>query len=606
MSIKTYNTKINLISNRIKYGTDGGINVDAGALYVNGSNGRIGINTIFPQSNLDISGSIITNSNISSNGNIDISGYYRVNNTPINNDFYPALSNTYSQNVLDNFTPQTGFPGGNPNRTTWSPELGLFATTVAQGIGRIITSPNGVNWTKRTTGVDLSLCNNAGGNNVTCLSTAGITVGMSIDKSSGSGTIPSLTTVTQILDISTFTTNNTITGLSNTGLVADSQYFGIIWCRDLSGTGYFVSSRSTGTGQQIVTSTDGTTWIVRTTPSGVNDPHIFSYSPSLRRVICGRGGGTTNPAFIYSDDGINWSTVVNPVPENFYFESDWSPQLGLFCAVAFSGTSNKKVILSSDGINWTPIEISANVTNSYSVVRWSPELGIFCALVRNTIPNVMISSDGINWQFYSTPSNINYRNLVWSPQLRVFVAISETGTNRIAYSFDGKTWFERNVSADITSNLRGIAWSPELGIFCINGQIGSPVVVTSALSTRPITSYNVFDSSFNNINELGLWNFQSFGRMSSVTKTTDFAVQPGENWIIINNALVTTVTMPQASQWPGREIMMKSLQNSVVSASSNIVPLSSTVTGTAILSSGGQKWATLVSDGTNWIIMQSN
>jgi hypothetical protein len=129
------------------------------------------------------------------------------------------------------------------------------------------------------------------------------------------------------------------------------------------------------------------------------------------------------------------------------------------------GTSSNKVLLSPDGINWTPINITANVNTSWSVVRWSPELGIFCALARNTTPNVMISRDGKNWEYYSTPSAIDYRNLAWSPQLRIFVAVSQTGTNRLAFSYDGKVWYEENLTSIVNSNIRGIVWSPELGIF---------------------------------------------------------------------------------------------------------------------------------------------
>ena len=42
----------------------------------------------------------------------------------------------------------------------------------------------------------------------------------------------------------------------------------------------------------------------------------------------------------------------------------------------------------------------------------------------------------------------------------------------------------------------------------------------------------------------------------------------------------------------------------VNSASSNIVPIDSTTAGTAILLGVIGNWATMVSDGTNWIIMQ--
>jgi hypothetical protein len=43
----------------------------------------------------------------------------------------------------------------------------------------------------------------------------------------------------------------------------------------------------------------------------------------------------------------------------------------------------------------------------------------------------------------------------------------------------------------------------------------------------------------------------------------------------------------------------------LVSASSNVVPLDNTVAGTDILPAVIGNWATLVSDGTNWVIMQA-
>jgi hypothetical protein len=43
----------------------------------------------------------------------------------------------------------------------------------------------------------------------------------------------------------------------------------------------------------------------------------------------------------------------------------------------------------------------------------------------------------------------------------------------------------------------------------------------------------------------------------------------------------------------------------VVSASSNVVPANSATAGTAILAASAGAWALLVSDGTNWVIMAS-
>ena len=91
-----------------------------------------------------------------------------------------------------------------------------------------------------------------------------------------------------------------------------------------------------------------------------------------------------------------------------------------------------------------------------------------------------------------------------------------------------------------------------------------------------------------------------------VTKTADFTVADNETWIINNKSGSTcTVTLPTASAWSGRYITFKNLQaQTLVSASSNVVPIDSTTAGTSILLAVVGNWATMVSDGTNWIIMQ--
>jgi hypothetical protein len=91
-----------------------------------------------------------------------------------------------------------------------------------------------------------------------------------------------------------------------------------------------------------------------------------------------------------------------------------------------------------------------------------------------------------------------------------------------------------------------------------------------------------------------------------VTKTADFTVAANETWLINNKSGSTcTVTLPAASSWTGRTLTFKNMQaQTLVSASSNVVPIDSTSAGTAILLAVVGNWATMVSDGTNWIIMQ--
>jgi hypothetical protein len=91
-----------------------------------------------------------------------------------------------------------------------------------------------------------------------------------------------------------------------------------------------------------------------------------------------------------------------------------------------------------------------------------------------------------------------------------------------------------------------------------------------------------------------------------VTKTADFTVAANETWLINNKSGSTcTVTLPSASLYVGRYLVFKNLQaQTLVSASSNVVLIDSTTAGTAILLAVVGNWATMVSDGTNWIIMQ--
>jgi hypothetical protein len=96
-------------------------------------------------------------------------------------------------------------------------------------------------------------------------------------------------------------------------------------------------------------------------------------------------------------------------------------------------------------------------------------------------------------------------------------------------------------------------------------------------------------------------------RPTVVTKTADFTLADTEGWVINNKSGSTcTVTLPAASAWPGRAVTFKNLQaQTLVSASSDVAPIGSATPGTAILPATVEAWATLVSDGTNWVVMQS-
>jgi hypothetical protein len=90
-----------------------------------------------------------------------------------------------------------------------------------------------------------------------------------------------------------------------------------------------------------------------------------------------------------------------------------------------------------------------------------------------------------------------------------------------------------------------------------------------------------------------------------VTVTADFTVGTSAWYINNKSGSTCTVTLPAPSTNVGRTLTFKNMQaQTLVSASSNVVPIDSTTAGTSILLAVVGNWATMVSDGTNWVIMQ--
>jgi len=120
------------------------------------------------------------------------------------------------------------------------------------------------------------------------------------------------------------------------------------------------------------------------------------------------------------------------------------------------------------------------------------------------------------------------------------------------------------------------------------------------------TDGNVSVGYTNTLLKLGVNGSVGWNAPVTVTAAT-YTVLATDNWIIANRAGTVTATLPTASAYTGRILTIKTVQaQTVVSAASNVVPIGSTTAGTAILAATAGKFATLVSDGTNWVIMQAN
>jgi hypothetical protein len=382
-----------------------------------------------------------------------VNGYYG-----LAKDAYPSL-NPYSSGVLavSSWIGRTA-PAADWTAVCWSPQLRLF---VAVGRGtKIMTSPNGINWTLQTAPYSGNL-------------------------------------------------------------------YGVCWSPELT---LFVAVSEDGP-NRVMTSSNAITWLSLEQGSTYSNVRWRSvcWSPQLRIFVA---VSETGPFMIMtSNDGSNWTFRGG---QNIFFGFHsicWSPELCLFVAVGNFG----QIVTSNNGIDWNIISI----TNAWKSVCWSPQLGIFVALSANgSNSRVIYSSNGLNWfQANVRVDYYNFGTICWSPELRIFIAVANYSADSTAItSNDGINW------TSIPTTLlyaQSICWSPELGIFTIIGNNGTNYIMTSSLKGRPPTSYNVFDSSFNRINENGIWDFSNINVTSLIVDGANVNSDDRlkHNEVIITNGL---------------------------------------------------------------------
>ena len=136
----------------------------------------------------------------------------------------------------------------------------------------------------------------------------------------------------------------------------------------------------------------------------------------------------------------------------------------------------------------------------------------------------------------------------------------------------------------------GVAYSdPEFESVTVTGAVAATGAITGA-----------------SVSVTGALNGTMLDLNAPVTKTTSFTLGDTENFVVCNGAGSITVTVPTAAANTGRLVWIKTIAaQTVVSASSNVKPISSGTAGTAILAASAGAWAMLVCDGTDWVVMAS-
>lgn len=138
----------------------------------------------------------------------------------------------------------------------------------------------------------------------------------------------------------------------------------------------------------------------------------------------------------------------------------------------------------------------------------------------------------------------------------------------------------------------------------VTGETGSGALV---FGTSPTLDTATLNSPLMVTPSLGVASAISLSRGTVTIKTGNFTLAAGENWVICVGTGTITVTLPSPAAAIGREVMLKTTAAfTVVGSVANIIPLIGGGAGTAILAATAGRWATLVSDGTFWIIMAAN
>jgi len=204
-----------------------------------------------------------------------------------------------------------------------------------------------------------------------------------------------------------------------------------------------------------------------------------------------------------------------------------------------------------------------------------------------------IASGGTNGSATPTSYGIAYG----TGTAYAFTAAGTTGQILTATTGSAPTWAAPAYTGTVTS----------VSVVSANGFAGTVATATSTPAITLTTTITGLIKGDGTAISAAVANTDYVPLSTVLTKTADYTITGTDTWIINNKTgSALTLTFPAASAWTGRSITVKNMQaQSVNSASSNIVPIDSTTAGTAILLNVVGNWATMVSDGTNWVIMQA-
>lgn len=340
-------------------------------------------------------------------------------------------------NLLAYYDPNNGRISTSPDGVTWTVRVtGLnnfgtlnynegFIALDGQKVAIVSYQQNSASWFKTTDGIDWEWREqpvNIGGNTI-------------VDTAFGAGVYVAVSDGTAAIATSTNGINWVAT-LSNDNDAA---------CRALRfENSVFVASANSG---RIITSTNGTNWTRRTTTAlGGNNVHEANFGNGKWIAV----GNTSSQFAVSTDNGVNWTNGSWSTGAAMYGVAwgDVNPQTlpnGVWVSVGDSGV----IMRSTDGgTTWTRIDnVYPNTrryrggpqTFSFAYRRVIYAAGRFVAVGDRVIAT---STDGLtwdvrdNWHFHKTNTWFNIR---WDSRNNRYIIMGDSGLS--AYSTNAIDWF---------------------------------------------------------------------------------------------------------------------------------------------------------------------
>lgn len=192
------------------------------------------------------------------------------------------------------------------------------------------------------------------------------------------------------------------------------------------GNGQWVAVNG-GWNRDVYTSSDGLTWTAHAnaTPND-NQWHRVAYGNGRYAAVVGLGSGNK---IMSSTNGTTWTG--HAAPDRVWWDIAYGN--GRFVVLAYHGA---ETAVSTDGINWTVQGIAGVSSNHGRAIAFGN--GIFVAVYLDGSDRIITSPDGINWTARTVPELNEWEDVAFYNGR--FVAVSNNGTNRVVTSTDGITW----------------------------------------------------------------------------------------------------------------------------------------------------------------------